>query len=167
MEAEAKEALILTLFDAYPSSGQQVSASRIATYADAVATLSIEAVRRSVEQFVTGKVERENRDFVPSAEAFAANSREWQRAIDQRAGQDEPELHNGLIEMDFGAGRIDMRGLTNAEQDTIIAAKGRAPDGRSLAYMPLADIRAALVQKDLAQVEGGKTFAVPKLTRMQ
>lgn len=167
MEAEAKEALILTLFDAYPSSGQQVSASRVATYVDAVSGLSVEAVRRSVEQFVTGNVDRENRDFAPSGEAFAANVREWQRALDLRAGNDEPELHNGLIEMDFGAGRIDMRGLTNAEQDQIIAAKGRAPDGRSLAYMPLVEIKAALVQTDLAQVEGGKTFKVPALGRMQ
>lgn len=159
----AKEAKILDLFDSYPSANP--SADTIRAYCRSVESLSLEAVSRSVKQFGDGLVERPNRDFAPSAESFAANVREWQRAIDQRNG-DGIELHNGLIEIDFGAGRIDMRGLTTAEQDQIIAAKGRAPDGRSLAYMPLVEIRAALVQTDLAQVEGGKTFAAPRLGRI-
>lgn len=159
----AKEAKILDLFDSYPSASP--SRETLQAYLAAVSGMSLEAVARSVKQFTSGLVERPNRDFAPSAESFAANVREWQRAIDQRNG-DGIELHNGLIEIDFGAGRIDMRGLTTAEQDQIIAAKGRAPDGRSLAYMPLVEIRAALVQSDLAQVEGGKTFAAPRLGRM-
>lgn len=166
MQELTKEVLILNLFDAYPSSGAQVSNSRIATYVDAVHSISIEAVRRSVEQYVTGKVDRENKDFVPSAEAFAANARDWQRAIEKRTAQEGPEMHNGLIEMDFGQGRIDMRGLTNAEQDQIIANKGLAPSGKSLAYLSLTEIREAISQKDLAQVEGGRSFSVPKLGRI-
>ena len=159
----AKEALILDLFDGYLSA--KPSAENLRRYLAAVENLSVEAVARSVQQFQAGLVERDNRDFAPSAETFAHNAREWQRALDRR-DDNSPQMHNGLVEMDFGAGRIDMRFLTNAEQDQIIAAKGRAPDGRSLAYMPLVEIRAALVQKDLAQVEGGKSFAMPRLGRM-
>jgi hypothetical protein len=159
----AKEAKILDLFDSYPSASP--SRENLQQYLAAVEGLSLEAVTRSVQQFRAGLVERPNRDFAPSAETFAHNAREWQRAIDVR-NDTGPELHNGLVECDWGHGRVDMRGLTNAEQDQIIAAKGRAPDGRSLAYMPLVEIRAALVQRDLAQVEGGKTFQAPRLGRM-
>lgn len=159
----AKEAKILDLFDSYPSASP--SRETLQAYLAAVNGMSLEAVARSVQQFRSGLVERPNRDFAPSGEAFAANVREWQKAIDRRAGGDI-ELHNGLIEMDWGQGRIDMRGLTEAEQDQIIANKGCAPDGRSLAYMPLAEIKAALVQTDLAQVEGGKTFKVPAMQRV-
>lgn len=159
----AKEALILDLFDGYLSA--KPSAENLRRYLAAVENLSVEAVARSVQQFQAGLVERDNRDFAPSAETFAHNAREWQRALERR-DDSGPELHNGLIECDWGHGRIDMRGLTNAEQDQIIAAKGRAPDGRSLAYMPLVEIRAALMQTDLAQVEGGKSFALPRLGRM-
>lgn len=136
------------------------------SYVAAVDSLSIEAVTRSVQQFRDGLVERPNRDFVPSAEAFAANARDWQRAIDSRNSQGGITLHTGILNMDFGAGSIDMRGLTEAEQDAVIAAKGRAPDGRSFAYLPLAEIKAALQQGDLAAVEGGKTFSAPRLGRM-
>lgn len=162
-DRDVKESLILDLFDIYLTA--KPSAENVRAYLKAVESLSVEAVARSVQQFREGLVERENSDFAPSAETFSRNAREWQRAINQR-GQDGPELHNGLIECDWGHGRVDMRGLTTAEQDQIIAAKGRAPDGRSLAYMPLAEIRAALVQTDLAQVEGGKTFAIPNMKRM-
>jgi hypothetical protein len=159
----AKEAKILDLFDSYPSASP--TAETVRAYVQAVAGLSAEAVARSVTQFTSGLVERPNRDFAPSAEAFAANVRDWQRAIDSRDGGGVT-LHTGILNMDFGAGSIDMRGLTEAEQDAVIAAKGRAPDGRSLAYMPLAEIKAALGQADLAQVEGGRSFQAPKLGRM-
>lgn len=159
----AKEALILDLFDGYLSA--KPSAENLRRYLSAVENLSVEAVARSVKQFNDGLVERDNRDFAPSAETFAVNAREWQRALDVR-NDTGPVLHNGMIECDWGHGRVDLRGLTNAEQDQIIAAKGRAPDGRSLAYMPLAEIKAALVQRDLAQVEGGKTFAIPSMRRI-
>lgn len=137
----------------------------INAFVEATKGVSLDALTRSVEQFATGKVDRNNA-FPPSSAELAENAREWQRAIDKRSGQDGAELHNGLIEMDFGQGRIDMRGLTNAEQDQIIANKGCAPSGRSLAYLSLPEIKAALQQSDLAQVEGGKTFSAPRLGRM-
>lgn len=160
----AKEALILDLFDGYLSA--KPTAENLRRYLAAVENLSVEAVARSVKQFNDGLVDRDNRDFAPSAETFAHNAREWQRAIEKREGSDGPELHNGLIECDWGHGRVDLRGLTNAEQDMVMAANGRAPDGRSLAYMSLTEIKSALTQTDLAQVDGGKGFQAPRLGRM-
>lgn len=158
----AKEAKILDLFDSYPSANP--SADTLRAYCRSVESLSLEAVSRSVKQFGDGLVDRPNRDFAPSAESFAANVREWQRAIDQRNGGDI-ELHNGLIECDWGSGRVDLRGLTQAEQDIVMAGKGIV-NGKNLAYLSLPEIKSAITQGDLAAVEGGKTFSAPRLGRI-
>ncbi len=131
-----------------------------------LAGLSVDAVGRSVQQFRSGRVERNN-SFPPPSPELASNAREWQRALNLRAGKDDgPKLHNGLLNVDFGRGSIDMRGLTNDEQDKIMSLGGVAPNGESFAGMPLEHIKAALNQGDLAAVEGGKSFAMPKLGRM-
>jgi len=161
----ARKIQITKLLRGWLSMVGNIDMGTIDAFVDATRDVTLDAVTKAVEQFASGRVERNN-SFPPAAAEFAANAREWQAAIDKRAGQDGPEMHNGLIEMDFGAGRIDMRGLTNAEQDQIIANKGCAPNGRSLAYMSLPEIKAALEQKDMAQVEGGATFAAPRLGRM-
>lgn len=162
-ESLAKEALILDLFDNYLSA--KPSAENLNRFLAAVENCSLEAVQRSVKQFTSGLVERENRDFAPSAEAFAHNVRQWQAALDKRDAPQE-ELHNGLLEVDYGHGRISMRGLTNDEQDRVMAANGYGPDGKSLAYRPVEEIRQVLQQGDLAAVEGGRSFIVPKLGRV-
>lgn len=162
-ERDAKEAMILDLFDGWMNA--KPTADNLRAYLAEVEEWSVEAVMRSVRQFRGGKVEGHNMDFVPSAGKLSHNAGQWQAAINKR-GEVMSELHNGLIEMDFGQGRIDMRGLTNAEQDQIIANKGLAPSGKSLAYLSLTEIREAISQKDLAQVEGGRSFSVPKLGRM-
>jgi hypothetical protein len=107
-----------------------------------VADVSLDALTRSCRQFASGKVSRNNA-FPPAAAELAENARLWQEALNTR---NDPgvKLYNGLIECDWGQGRVDMRGLTEAEQDQIIANKGCGPDGKSLAYMPLEAIRAAL-----------------------
>jgi len=141
-----------------------VTDDNINAYVDATSTVSLDALRRSVEQFVTGRVERANRSFVPSGEELAHNARQWQIAIDTISGTPAPPMHNGLVEMDFGQGRIDMRGLTAQEQDTIIANKGCAPNGKSLAYMSLPQIKAELVERDT--IESNKTFTLPAMKGM-
>lgn len=156
---------MVRLFSAFPSSQASVTEYTIDAYVTATAEVSVEALGRSVQQFITGRVDRPNRAFVPSTDELCENARQWQGALDLR-NNTGPEMYNGLLECDWGQGRVDMRGLTEAEQDQIIAAKGCGPDGRSLAYLPLAQIREALQQADLAQVEGGKTFKAPKLERM-
>lgn len=131
----------------------------------ATESVSLEALGRSVEQFASGKVDRNNA-FPPSSAELAENARAWADALHKRAALDGPKLHNGLLNVDFGRGSIDMRGLTNDEQDKIMSLGGVAPNGESFAGMALEHIKAALNQGDLAAVEGGKTFAMPKLGRM-
>jgi hypothetical protein len=53
-------------------------------------------------------------------------------------------LYNGMIDMDFGHGRIDMRGLTTTEQDQIIKLGGKTRDGRNMALLSLDEKRDAL-----------------------
>lgn len=159
----AKEALILDLFDGYLSA--KPSAENLARYLAAVADLSVEAVARSVKQFNDGLVERDNRDFAPSAETFSHNARRWQKAIDTR-DDTGPKLYNGLLNMDFGRGLVDMRGLKREEQDRIIDLNGVAPDGRSFSGMAIESIKTALEQGEMAQVEAGKSFKIPSLGRM-
>jgi hypothetical protein len=161
----AKEALVLDLFDSWPTASP--SAENVRAYVQAVDAFSLEAVRRSVGQFQRGLVERNNA-FVPAAPELAENCRQWEGALRTRADSlAGPVLHNGLLEVDYGAGKINLRGLTNAEQDLIMSLGGKAPDGRSMAGLSLDQIRQALTQGDLAAVEGGKSFAIPKLGRVQ
>lgn len=153
---------MLDLFDNWPTASP--SAENVRAYVNAVEAFTVEAVQRSVRQFGSGLVERNNA-FVPAAPEFADNCRQWQAALDSRGAKDEV-LHNGLLDSDFGHGRVNMRGLTKEEQDRIIAANGYGPDGKSLAYRPVEEIRTVLQQGDMAQVEGGRSFAVPKLGRV-
>lgn len=53
-------------------------------------------------------------------------------------------LYNGMIDMDFGHGRIDMQGLTEPEQDQIIRQHGLTHDKRNFALLSLAEKKAAL-----------------------
>lgn len=140
-----------------------MTSATVDAYCSAVTDVPFEAVKRSTEQFGTGRVERNN-SFPPSAAEFAENAREWQMAIAKRASHSGPEMHNGLIECDWGHGRVDLRGLTNAEQDRIIDGKGFV-NGKNLAYLSLPEIRETITQGDLAGLETGKSFA-PRLSRM-
>lgn len=160
----ARKIQITKLLRGWLSMVGNIDMGTIDAFVDATKDVSLEAVTKAVEQFASGRVERNN-SFPPAAAEFAANAREWQAAITKRVGQDGPEMHNGLIEIDYGSGRIDMRGLTNAEQDLIMAGKGIV-NGKNLAYMPLAEIRSVITNGDLAAVDGGKGFAAPRLGRM-
>lgn len=140
-----------------------MTSATVDAYCSAVADATFEAIKRSTEQFGSGRVERNNA-FPPAAAEFAENVREWQNAIAKRAGQDGPEMHNGLIECDWGHGRVDLRGLTNAEQDIVMAGKGYI-NGRNLAYLSLPEIRETITQGDMAALDGGKTFAA-RLSKM-
>lgn len=159
----AREALMVKLFSGYLSSQMNITEDNLAAFIEATKDVSLEALTLSVDQFASGRVERNN-SFPPNSGEVAANAREWQRAIEKRAGQDGPEMHNGLIECDWGHGRVDLRGLTNAEQDLVMAGKGFV-NGKNLAYLPLQEIRSVIEQGDLAVLDGGKTFT-PRLSRM-
>lgn len=77
MEREAKEALILRLFRAYPAGESKVSRAMVDTYLKAVDFFPLRLVDIAVEQFITGQVQRDsrNRPFVPSADELATQIR--------------------------------------------------------------------------------------------
>lgn len=77
MEREAKEALILRLFRAYPAGESKVSRATVDTYLKAVDFFPIRLIDIAVDQFVTGQVQRDakNRPFVPSADELATQVR--------------------------------------------------------------------------------------------
>lgn len=160
---QAKEAKILDLFDCYPSASP--TADIVRAYLGAVDGFSVEAVSRSVKQFSSGLVERANRSFAPSAEEFAQNVRQWQEALDMRAQSTEAAKtisyrpgepipvgyspHGGTV--DFGRGTISLVGLTAAEQDRVMAAKGLTPEGETMAHMDVEAIRQALGTAQIGQ----------------
>ena len=77
MEREAKEALILRLFRAYPGAESKVSRATVDTYLEAVDYYPFNFVRMGIEQFITGQVPREarNRAFVPSCDELSTHIR--------------------------------------------------------------------------------------------
>lgn len=154
----AKEAKILDLFDGWPNATP--TADNVRAYVASLDGISLEAVSRSVDQFRAGLVDRNNA-FVPAAAELAENAREWQKAIDSRNDRGIV-LHNGLLNIDYGRGKIDLRGLTAAEQDAVMDMKGVTSDGRSMSGMSLEEIRHEVTQ---GQIAGPRTVA-PQLQRM-
>jgi len=71
-------------------------------------------------------------------------------------------LYTGIINMDFGHGSIDMRGLTRQEQDKVIDAGGII-DGVNLARLPLEQKRTLIRTGQLA---GGVKIKIPRLQKM-
>lgn len=157
----ARKVQVTRLFSSWLSAAGNVDMDNINAFVEATADVSLEALTRSVEQFTSGKVERNNA-FPPSSAELAENARLWESALRKNHADDDPPLHNGLLNVDFGRGKIDMRGLTAAEQDAVMDMKGIAPDGRSMCGMSLEQIREAVSQ---GQIAGPRTVA-PQLQRM-
>lgn len=162
MEREAKEALILRLFRSYPGAASSVSRGTVDAYLRAVDGFSLESVSASVEQFTSGKVERHNRSFVPSADELAENVGRWHFAFVARDAKPAP-MHTGLVSCDWGNGSVNMRGLTEAEQDLIMKNKGYSPDGKSLAFLGAEQIREILSSPALP---GTRKVAIPAMKGM-
>jgi hypothetical protein len=70
------------------------------------------------------------------------------------------ELYNGLLEMDWGHGKVDMRGLLVSEQDEIIKNHGMI-GGKNAAMMSLEQKREAIRNP---AITAGKTR--PRIQRM-
>lgn len=127
---KAKKAAILSLMHGFPSSQGQITEHTLGAYMLAVADTSADAVKRSCGQFLAGKVDGHNNSFLPTAAELSANARAWDSAIAQVTADQElaklgVPIDNGLLQMDFGHGNVDLRGLTVAEQDTIIRNNGK------------------------------------------
>lgn len=157
MEIEAKEALILRLFRSYPGADKAISRATVDAYLHAVADISSGVLAQTVSAFTSGLIEGRNSDFVPSAESLAKHARL------RMPSAAEPTLYNGLTSMDWGGGSVDLRGLTTAEQDIVIAAKGITADGRNMALMSLDEIKQEVTQGQIA----GPARVMPKLQGMR
>lgn len=77
MEREAKEALILRLFRAYPGGENKVSRATVDTYLKAVDFFPLRYIDIAIDQFANARVERDprSRPFVPSTEELCAHIR--------------------------------------------------------------------------------------------
>lgn len=160
-DLSAVKALIVALSDRWP--GSRMTGANVDAYANTLLPFGIEAVSRAVEDAAAGRIEGSDPDFMPSAARLALRAKVWADAIAYR--DREPEvLHSGLLEMDFGRGKVNMRGLTVAQQDAIIAGNG-VVHGVNVAYLPRADLVKLLDGKQLELV-GGRAAPVPRLRRM-
>lgn len=121
----------MRLWAAFPSSLSQISDGAIDGYAEDTAGFSLAAIERSVSQFRSGLVPEHNADFVPSAPRFVANVRAWQEAMDASAAnkglRDWQEVHGGILEVDFGRGKIDLRGKAREQIEWVLMHK-RMPE---------------------------------------
>jgi len=75
MEQEAKEALILRLFRAYPGGENKISRETLNVYLKVVSFFNVPLIAEAVERFSDGRVERKSRAFVPSADELATEIR--------------------------------------------------------------------------------------------
>jgi hypothetical protein len=115
------------LFSAFPNAQRSDEVLAAQTYLSVLDGHSVEAVERSVKQFVTGKVATHDGRFAPSAAELARNVEQWDAAIKVREDRlAAPPLASGILSVDFGHGPIDMTKLTLAEQDQVLRT-GRAP----------------------------------------
>ncbi len=167
-EELAHKAIVLKLFKLYRYlDGKKLDDLRALTemYLEPVKRFSVEAVARAFESIRDGGVE-EAKDWLPQVPRWVAEVRRFDRPVNPVI-----ELHNGLIEMYFGDRRVDMRGLTTEEQDTIIRnhgmiggkmVDGKLVGGKNAALLSLEDKRAVL--RGLAAPD--QPFQIPKLRKV-
>lgn len=119
--------LLDRLFSAFPTAARADEMLAARTYLEALDGYGVEAIRRSVEQFVTGRVESHDGRFAPSAAELARNVRQWHDALKVvEEAKNPPLLASGILSVDFGQGRIDMTKLSIEEQNEVLRT-GKAP----------------------------------------
>lgn len=113
-------------------------------FCDQVAERSLEAVAMACRRLSAGEVPGVNIDFPPAAARLAEQARVFDEIIARRdkptqelvivpIGAPMPEgmVPAGLLTVDFGHGRIDMRNRSHAEQEEILQNKG-LPAGKTM-----------------------------------
>lgn len=164
-DEQAKAAVILAMMErGWPTSDP--TPALIEGMALACRDVRAAAVAEAAREFYTGSsaLERDHH-WPPTGAELAARAAVWERAMRAREAP-ATKLHTGIMDIDFGHGRIDMRGLTAEEQDRVISAHGETPDGRSMAYLSLEEIRKVLAGDLLAPPVPPVPRVVPKVQRM-
>lgn len=133
-ELEALKSLDL-LFDAFRT---ELTDSQTAAYLAALEGCAIEAVRDACRAFATGTVSDFNPNYGPPTAPRVAMLARLLEPIKAEAGEivvypigelPPPGFTPlGPTSIDFGHGRIDLRGLSHAEKEAILQNKGRVPD---------------------------------------
>ena len=128
------------MMSGFPSSQGRVTEDVMASYLEAVEDFPVEAIGHACKRFLTGDVPGHNNGFMPTAAELSEQSKLFADVLAQieRNRQEEPKLIMvpigeplpegavplGPISIDFGDGRIDMRGMTPAEKEAVLTSKG-------------------------------------------
>lgn len=139
---------ILELLDS--KAGSSITEGNVDAYLEAVAPYSAEAVAMACKRYLRGEVPGHDIEFLPTAGAVASQARMLESALNAGArraalppgppgyrqlpdgsvivpiGAPMPEGYaaNGLLEVDLGEGKIDLRGKTPAEKRAILEQHG-------------------------------------------
>lgn len=140
---DAKTVRIYRLLRGYWQLAEKLDEGLLESYVEACADVSVEAVSLACQRIASGQAGL-NTSFPPSPADIAERA-----SMLDAAARPRIPLHNGLIEMDWGHGRVDLRGLTTEEQDKLIELRGMTPDGRNAALLTLEEKRASLEVKAL------------------
>ena len=123
-------------------------------YLVAVSDCSIEAVERACTAFLKGQVIDFNNDFASTGPRLAEEARKWDaamrthaEAVDARSRErlvgypigalpPPPAVPLGPLEVDFGTGVINMRGMSPAEKEAVLRNKCIPPSIASGAVRP-------------------------------
>lgn len=155
-EVTAKAAAIYDLLVGYHQLTEKLTDAFLDGFVRVVDDCSPEAVRKACLRIASGRAPGVNSNFPPTPADVAISARLYQDMAAERV-----PLYSGILEMDWGHGRVDMRGLTVDEQDRIIEGHGTI-NGRNAAMMSLEEKREAIKQP---VIEGDKR-ARPRLQRM-
>lgn len=162
MEASDKREatkLLKELFSAFPSMAASIESAQV--YLSVVAEYRVDALKNAVQRFIRGEVAEHNGRFVPSTAELSRVVRD----IDWQLRENELfKLYGPSTWVDFGHGRIELRGLSDKEKDRVIDLHGLTADGRNLAFLSIEDKRAAL---DPTAIPAPNRVPVPKLQRMK
>ena len=113
------------MMSGFPSSQSSITEETIRAYAFSTEDYPIEVLRLACKRFATGVVPGHNNAFMPSAAEISEECRhleELEKSIHAARIPQNPE--HGMINVDFGHGKIDLRDKTMAQVDEIFAIKG-------------------------------------------
>lgn len=156
-ETAAMETLIFDLMDAYRAS---LTEGQLAAYIKAVAGFDVTSLAAGVARFSNGTVPWYTTDHRPPTAPELAREVElhYRKPVENARinivafplGANPPEgyiTYGGKV--NFGAGNIDLSQLNESERDYVMSHNGRTEDGRSMAGMPVEDLREAIAQPAL------------------
>lgn len=124
----------------YPSSSR-LNEAQIETYCSAMAGRSLDAVRRTCQQFMDGNVPGHDNSFIPTVPEVSAKAREWDEAIAAVTAAREIKTASRIVSYPIG---------------------GKPPPG----FIALGELEERRNQEAIAAREKGKKVATAKFKKM-